>query len=181
MYLMVLFHAIDIFFVFEIDSISEPYSVVYAADTLYCTVPTTLSPQHEALLEGTAALTDHDPSTCMELFANGKSLFQISADYPLRQTTSFSMSFAGVGVGCKELVTIYFEKSRDGCFSSEKRECAFIEEATTSTSPTSTECMFHCYSPTPLNGAVRVTLRVSSPNWAPDSHKLSHLCDFKLQ
>ena len=179
--LRIYFWSVCFIFVFEIHSVSESYSLVHAADTVYCTVPTSRTPQHEALLrEAIAALTDHDPITCLQLFANGRNQFQTSADYKLSTNASFGVSFSGVGIQCEVFATVYFEKSLDGNFSSGKRECALTDQPFLTSLTTNTTCVFLCYSPVSLNGEVRVTLQILLPNWAHDSHKLSYLCDFEL-
>ena len=160
--------------------VSDPYSLVYAADTAYCTVPTSVTPQHETLMsEAVATLTDLDTSTCMQPFAGGRSLFQTSAEYFPSTTTSFGLSISGIGIQCDEFLTIYFEKIMNGNLSSKKKECAFSEQ-TTIPLTMNTNCVFLCSSLSSLDCEVIVTLRIVSPNWAPDSRISSHLCDFKI-
>ena len=159
---------------------SDPYSLVYAADTVYCTVPTIITPQHEALLnEAIATLTDLDTSTCMQPFADGRNVFQASADYRPSTTASLNASFSGIGIQCDGFATVYFEETMDGNLASEKRECTLFEQ-TTLPLTTKTNCVFRCPSSISLNYKSIVTLSIVSLNWAPDSHKSSHLCDMKI-
>ena len=147
---------------------------------MYCTVPTILTPQHETLLnEAIATLTDLDISTCMQPFANGRNMFQASADYHPSTTASFGASFSGIGIQCDEFSTVYFEEIVNGNAISEKKECALFKQTHISVTM-STDCVFLCSSPISLNCEIIVTLNIVSPSWAPDSHKLSHLCDLKI-
>ena len=148
---------------------------------MYCTVPSSSTAQDDALLqEARGFLRDQDFSSCMQLFPDGRRLFQISADYPPNTAVSLSVWFSGVGIQCEKFVTVYFERSTDNCLPSGKEECAFMEQTSNTIIPTNTDCLYRCYTLIYSNGDVRVSFRALSTKWASESHKLSQLCEFRI-
>ena len=159
--------------------ISDPYTFINAADTVYCTASLPSGPQHEALLQETKnALSDHDPSTCIPLFGDSRNLFQSSVDYHLNTTTSLEIRFSGSGIQCNKFVTVHFEWI-DKCLPPGKRQCTFLEQKAKVTTA-DTECMFMCRTLIAPNNAMQVTFMAQSLQWASDLYKSSRLCDFKI-
>ena len=157
-----------------------PYTFVYAADTIYCTVPSSITPNYEALRQHAMdVLRDHNPSTCVQLFAEGRTLFQASADYNLAPTASFKVSLSGVGILCDKFVTVYFEGTANNGSLSGKKQCALMGNPTYAMTA-SIDCIFQCHTLISANCEVRVTFRTVVTTWASDSHKISHLCNFKI-
>ena len=157
-------------------SIPEPFSFVYASDTVFCSSPPVSKPQDDALLqEAMGVLWDHDSFSCMELFPFGRSIFQFSIDFFPQTTASLSVWFSGVGIHCEDLVTVYLERATNDCLLPGKKECAFAEQTTT---PDNMECVYRCNVLIALGDGVTVTFRTQSTKWASEPHKLSQLCDF---
>ena len=155
----------------------EPYSFIQAADSAYCTLPPSIGSHNEALLlEVWDALVDRNPTTCLPLFAEGRTFFQATIDYHLSTTESLDVSLSGVGTRCENFVTVHF---RGKCLHSRNEQCGLIgqsEDAATS----HIQCVFRCQTLTSGKNDVRVTVMAQVPTWASDSHKLCSLCDFTL-
>ena len=148
---------------------------------MYCTVPSSSTPQDDALLqEARRVLRDYDSSSCMQLFPDGRTLFQISADYPANTAPSLSVWFSGVGIQCKKFATVYFERATDNCLPYGKNECSFMEQTRNAITPTNTDCLYRCYTLISSNDDVRVSLRAMSTKWSSELHTLSRLCEFKI-
>ena len=148
---------------------------------MYCTEPCSSVPQDDALLqEAKSVLRDQDSSSYIQLFPDGRTLFQISADYPPITPPSLSVWFSGVGIQCEKFVTVYFERATDNCLPSGKHECAFVEQTSNTITPTNTDCLYRCYALISSKDDVRVSLITLSKEWSSESHKLSQLCEFKL-
>ena len=167
--------------IFYIDYLADPpYTLVYAADTMYCTVPPSITPNYEALLQHVRdVLRDHNPSTRVQLFAEGRTLFQASADYNLAPTASFKVSLSGVGILCDTFLTVYSEGTTNSGSLSGKKQCSLIGQPTNAMN-TNTDCIFRCYTLIATNCGGRVTFRTVLTTWAPDAYKLSLLCDLKI-
>ena len=147
---------------------------------MYCTVPSSVAPQHEALRqELIEALMDRNSSTCIQLFAEGLTMFQTSIDYLLNTTAYLDVWLSGTGIQCDKLVTVYWETTVDNCWESVKKQCFFlgmtIVEMTGNTS-----CLFRCHTMGSDHGYMRVTLQVLSPRWDPRLQNQSRLCDFMI-
>ena len=159
--------------------LADPYSFVHAADKAYCTVPPSIALHHEAvLLETRNALMDRDPSTCIQLFADGRNLFQFSIEYLWKIVASLDIWVSGTGFNCEQFMTIYVANNTENEFLSQKKECVFVENTIGNTG--TTDCQFRCRPLISQDDEVLLTLTTQSPMWATDFHKDSHLCDLKI-
>ena len=161
-------------------SLSVPYSFVYAADTMYCTVLSSVTPQHEAFrAEIVHAVMDGNLSTCIQLFGEGRTMFQASVDYFPNTTVYLDVGLSGTGIQCDKFVTVYWETTAEICWESVKKQCVF-RGMTTVEETGNTDCVFRCYTMGPDNGYKRMTLQAIPPRWDPSLLNPSSLCDFKI-
>ena len=147
---------------------------------MYCTVPSSVMPHHEALRqELIEAVMDRNSSTCIQLFAEGRAFIQTSVDYLLNTTAYLDVWLSGTAIQYDKFVTVYWENTVESCLESVKKQCIFLGMTTMEVTG-NTDCLFRCYTMGSYNVDIRVTLQILSPRWDTSFLNPSRLCDFKI-